>query len=691
MTSGMRRLIVGFSLAAVSVSAMGGWTDAVAQDARRPAVRCPSTEGAIRIDGRLDEWSASAMLTLGEEQLVRRDAQYFGPGDLSGEIFVARDATSLYVAGRIKDDTLFWNARTSFRGDGVELFLDFHPDPDSRAPDDGYDGHTHQLLLHPLAPEVKWNFSALAGRIARPDDPVDGLELAALPLRDEKDATIGYTFELALPLHNLTDEKLISGRVLGFDVALSDSDGLPEQKNYATWSGNEQLSQFPARFGRLVLGENPPEPEAPGHRSPSQSAPLAILLAILGALLFAWLARLGTPGGRRLAGLLEAVRRVRLRTKLIVGAVLVGLLLVTQFGAGWLERRLTRSEVETRRAFAADVLSAAREAGRLRLLEPDPPEDPAPLISLLSGRTLAPPVDYDFTLLPPREEVPHQTLDGIPYLRRDVPVMTRYTGQFLVHPPARAQRATIVYSYRLDDPAARPDADTVVAEFRFVHRDGRVPPPTLLRFGRQVDAFDDPVSAAGATAPNAPEARVAIAWEDADGEARHALALDVELPTTESLAPLVRIEVEPRGASGTLFLHGVAVLEDPAAPPRPLALGRATRTGTPTAAGPFPGADAVLELSRDADWHVLRDLDVRADALWIVTGLSREYAQHRYRARVAVVDIVLDDGSVEGPFALENGVSIDAETAPSRQHAEGYRGEVAYEWGVRASRVGTPT
>ena len=679
----LRRALVGISLAAGSISAGGGlcepaWAQSPADEANAP-VRCLPVESPIRVDGRLDEWAGSPTLRIGEEQLVVRDPQYFGPGDLSGEVFVARDAGTLYVAGRVRDDTLFWNARRSYRGDGVEVFLDLSPNVADRTADEGYDSFAHQLLLHPLAPDVPWNFASLRGRPGRPDDPIDGLELAGLPLRDEKDATVGYTFELAIPLHNLSSEPLEEGREIGFDVALSDSDGLPHQKNYATWSGSSRLSEFPGRFGRLLVSGEAQAPEPAGGPGVSPTAPLAVLLAVLAALLFAWLARLGTAGGRRLAALLDLIRRIPLKLVATLALLALGLLVAVQLAEPSVARRFNDREVESRRRIASRVREIAAEAERVRLLERRGDDDDAPLVTLLSGGELPPPVDHDFTPLSPVVEEPHRTHDGVPFLRRDIPLLADHTGRFTLHPAVRARRLTLVYSFRAGRPGERPERDSLLAEVRLARRDGSVPPPTLLRYGHEIDVDSDPVATDAGTARLAPAARLAALWQDDEGTGRHALALDIELPGDID-SPFTRLEVTPRNASGTVVLHG-ATLHVSGGAPQPLHLGRATRGGVPTVSGPFPAEPACLFVSADAPWHVLKDLDVRADALWLVVGLRKGFAAHRFRGRVALVDVVLDDGSVEGPFALENGISVESEAAPARQHGEGFRGEVAYEWG----------
>ncbi len=668
----MRRRIVELSLLAAAFSA-----NATAQTTDTPEFRCPPVESAITVDGQLDEWSRSPPLRIDEENLVLRDPQYLGPSDLSGQIYVARDANTLYVAGRINDDTLFWNPRIPWKGDGVELFLDFLPDPTARAADSPYDSYTSQLILHPLAQEVRWSFARYQGREGQMDDPVDGIRLAGLPLRDARGGTVGYTFELALPLCNFRTERLVEGRLVGFDVALSDSDGLPEQKNYATWSRHQQLAQYPARFGRMVLGAAPPEVEEPDRRALSPSGPLAVLCAVLGALLFVWLSRLPGPGGRRLASWLERIRQIPTRPKLIAALVLFAALAVTRLAADRAASVLAERDVAAHRQVAATIRDAAAEARRLGLLDASGGPEPSPLVALLAGRAVAPPVRYDYALVAPVAEVPHRTEGGTPFLRRDLPTPVARAARYVVQPPSPARRVHVVHSWHLAPGRdAPPDAGTPVAEVRCVREDGRVAPAIPIVLGRDVVPF----GAEGAT-PTGAQAAFTGTVPGQNGKGR-AWEVTVDVPPDADAAPVVRVEVEAKDAGGTYVLHGVTLEPTPGGEPRRLPLGRATEGGVPTGASPYPRPEAVAELSRASELVVLRDLDVRADRLWVVAGLARPHAPERYRAAVVLIDAVFQDGSVDQSFQLENGVNIEALAAPARQHAPTYTAEPAFEWGT---------
>ena len=417
-------------------------TGTAARSDATPACVCPPAPGPIAVDGDLSDWTGVPALEVGEAQVVRKDPAYGGPQDLSGRIFVCRSATTLYLAGEVRDDTVFWNPEISWRGDGVEVFLDFHPDPASRT-SDAYDQYSHQLLLHPLAPEVRWSFARFRGREGRMDDPVDGIDLAGLRWQDEHGATLGYRFELALPLSNFPAAELREGASFGFDFALSDSDGLPEQKNYATWSGRAALSAFPSRFGRMVLGTDPPEPAAEEGAPAVPVLPVAFVSTLLSLVLFVWLARGLDARSSRLAVLLTRLAATSLRWKVGAGLVVVVLIVAAGAATSALGRVLEDRDLERKRELAALAGTVHAESQALGLHRPQPPQHPSPLVSLLAGQTVKPPTDYEFTVIPPLSlgddgtaapEEPSRTLDGVPFLRRDIPATAAWSGSFVVHP-----------------------------------------------------------------------------------------------------------------------------------------------------------------------------------------------------------------------------------------------------------------
>ncbi|MCE9635128.1 MAG: sigma 54-interacting transcriptional regulator [Planctomycetes bacterium] len=700
--SGLAPSIVALTAIVAASAAVLTWQigSALAQEApppsamseRTPTTECPPAPGPITIDGDLREWTLGRAIEIGPDQLVKRNAAYGGPADLSGKILVCRSATTLYVAGEIHDDVLFWNPDTSWRGDGVELFFDFRSDATARSTD-AYDQDTYQLLLHSLASEVRWNFAWYRGRPGRMDDPMDGIELAGLRFQDDRGATVGYRFEVAIPLANFPGVPREKGRAFGFDVALSDSDGLPEQRNYATWSGRSDLSRFPSRFGQLVLGDNPPKAVAPESAGGSQLLPIAFVAVVLGLVLSIWLARGLDARASRIGGWLARVSDIPTRRKLVAAATLVALLIAAGPTASLVARGLASRELANRREVGALVRDVAAEALPLGLQRPQLPVHPSPLLSILTGQAVKLPTEFEFTVLPPMAvgddgtaapEPTSRTLAGVPFLRRDIPATAAWSGSFLVHPPCAAESATLVTSWRADIGSdVPPKPGEVVAEVRFAHLDGTVDPPVELVWGRHVDASDDVTALTGHT--GAPES--AVAWISgsspservaADG-VEHADELTVPLAATDS--PVVRIEVEQRAPGGRFTTHGITLHTKGGTETVPLPLGRATRGGVPTAAAPFPSPDAGLIVSR-ATPHVVVPCDVTADRLWLVVSLRRGFSPNRTGLPVMLVRAEFEDGSVDGPFPLENGTDIDLETSLPRLHGDAFRSELAFEWGL---------
>jgi len=657
----------------------GGLRSAQAADDPRHVVVCPPVTQEIVVNGELDEWDRTKAIEIKDEtgQFVRRDPSYGGPADLSGLIYVARSATTLYVAGEIKDDSLYWNSKTPYRGDGVEIFLDFHPHPELRTSPDGklepgYDEYASQLLLHPLADFVRWRFQILGGRMARPDDEVDGVQLAGLPLRDAKGATVGYKFELALPLSNFPSAPTAEGASFGFDVALSDSDGKEEQKNYATWTGSSDLARYPGRFGRLVLGKAPPPVAAPDDDGVSAIGPVAVLVALLGAVLFLWLTQIVGPRGAWLSRRLGALRDLSRRWKIGASAALAALIAAAGFLADGAATAVNAADVAQKRKLAALVRQIADEAGALHLEGPQPPLHPSPLTSLLAGKSVKAPVEYDYTVIAPAPEETHRTLSGVPFIRRDIPATSAWSGSFVVHPPLAAASATAIYSWRPSPGVEKgPKPGDRVAEIRLVHEDGAVDTQTLVA---------RPILESSSELPSAGADVAFVTPATADG-ARPALrAWQSTWTPRASASPVHRAEVEQTVAGGTVVLHGLTLVRAAGGETVPLPLGRATRSGVPTCASPFPDAAHGLQLSKD-NTSAFVVCDAPADKIWLVASLCRGFHDARYRMPVLLVDAIFDDGSSDGPLRLENGVSIDAETSPARQRGESYTSELAFEWG----------
>jgi len=65
----------------------------------------PVERGVVQIDGLLMDWKGVQGVGADDtKQIVRGDAQWSGPDDLSFDLYCSHDADSLYLAINVKDD-----------------------------------------------------------------------------------------------------------------------------------------------------------------------------------------------------------------------------------------------------------------------------------------------------------------------------------------------------------------------------------------------------------------------------------------------------------------------------------------------------------------------------------------------------------------------------------------------------------
>src|SRR6185295_15951787 len=258
------------------------------------------------------------------------------------------------------------------------------------------------------------------------------------------------------------------------------------------------------------------------------------------------------------------------------------------------------------------VRRIADEANAVHLTDPQPPLHPSPLTSLLAGKSVKPPVEYEYAVIDPAPEATHRTRAGVPFSRRDIPATSAWSGSFVVHPPLVAGGAVAVYSWR---PAVGvpngPKPGDKVAEIRLVHEDGKVDEQALVA-RPALDAAAEPSAAADVafTTAAAP-----------DGASPAERAWQTTWTPRASTSPVHRVEIEQTAAGGTVVVHGVTLMRAAGGEPVPLPLGRATRSGVPTCASPFPSATQGLQLSRDTPGRVAVVCDAPADKVWIVASL----------------------------------------------------------------------
>jgi len=230
-------------------TAGASWTVSVPLMVVQP-VACPAAPPGARVDGDLGEWTAlaaqplntAAQVVLGKPSPMfeKVAGTWWGPEDLSGKLWFARGADSLWVAVDVTDDSLTppQVLPQAYEWDCVELFLD------GRAP--------QEQATSSYGPGVVQVF------IAPPD--VDGRcavqfcqgSLQGIEARGRRRAG-GYTVEVCVPLSRANFPALDTGPggLMGLDVALDDADEGAKRKVQIVWQGSADNCRDTTLFGRI--------------------------------------------------------------------------------------------------------------------------------------------------------------------------------------------------------------------------------------------------------------------------------------------------------------------------------------------------------------------------------------------------------------------------------------------------------
>ncbi|HVM33389.1 MAG TPA: sugar-binding protein [bacterium] len=206
------------------------------------------TSISLNMDGHLEDWPASRMITLDQaSQVVDGGFFWKGPDQFSGRVFLTYDGDFLYVAALVNragfpvndnEPQALWN------GDCLELFLSADPDPRRLTRLDYHIGISPGTKC--VNPQV-WCFDQKG--------PVPGARVKS------KISKKGYILEAALPLEFFKGLTLAPGATCGFDLALDEGGavgiGRLLQMDYAgqanswlnpsawirlTWTGQTTLS-----------------------------------------------------------------------------------------------------------------------------------------------------------------------------------------------------------------------------------------------------------------------------------------------------------------------------------------------------------------------------------------------------------------------------------------------------------------
>ncbi len=642
---------------------------AFAQDAPpRAEPVAPHLSRRVVVDGTLEEWDTSHPLHLDRGTMDPRPgaaARWRGPGDASATIHLCWDDERLYLGGRVNDDVLVVNPGTLWMGDSIEVFLRMPGTVEAR---------DYQLILSPMAQEVRWVFARFPGGQAPADGDFDGMEVAGREFRDAQGAYRGYSFEAAVPLANFPGFDP-TGSTAGLNLALVDADDGPGQKNYLLLSGTTLPAYRPEAVAPVRFEGSRSPAEGPGERGfgsglETWKVPAFILAGTLAAL---WLLIFLRKPLRRLGDL--PIRR-KIPLALAAGLLLLGLRLLP----GALEARRESRVVGRLGEAETTLLALADEAARANILVPGRTVDPeSPLLRLVEGRRVSPQPEYQYLPLPAVPRPPRRTLAaGTPVRDTEIPLDGAGRVAFRLREPVEAAELRAVFSWKepVDRLAGPLPPGTRVGVLHVLSPDG-VDTALDIRTGLEVD---DEAAARG-EAHEATGSRVAwLTFDPADPAgppAGHADEIAFTLPGGPRR--IVRIEAEQVVAEGTLVLRGITAIPPGTGDPVLLPLGRTTQEGVPTVSWNGQPAAEVLHLGPGTDRRSVA-IDAEADKVVVVYSSPGGFPPEQAGRRVLSLHLVLEDGTAGTPVHLENGANLDAERLPGLVHPEDFKGTLAYRW-----------
>jgi len=212
--------------------------------------------GNIRIDGKPDDWQGIKPFEIKNlDQVVagRPDPSmptalqggWRSEADLSGKLRVAWDQDNVYWAVLVKDDIVvenkFRGKPQAYLGDCVEIFFDGREPAKQNIA--AYDDLVGQMLVVPASRESP---QATITRLAKPN--ILSEMQAASTLTEN-----GYFVEGRIPVRKLLPHGLSQGIILGFDLAIDDTDSSANRKTQMIWTGTANACADATVFGRLRL------------------------------------------------------------------------------------------------------------------------------------------------------------------------------------------------------------------------------------------------------------------------------------------------------------------------------------------------------------------------------------------------------------------------------------------------------
>ncbi|OHD62388.1 MAG: hypothetical protein A2096_11565 [Spirochaetes bacterium GWF1_41_5] len=167
-----------------------------------------------------------------------------GSNDLSASVFLEYNEKYFLVKAVVRDDTRGERSgkMQAFSGDGIELFIDTAIN--SNLANNSYDVLTTQVVLGVPTSDFPEPLCTIKNLRMNTNNPPD------LRIVVENTAT-GYSAFLAIPWNYLGGLPA-SGQIIGFDLALNDSDSKACEIQMI-WSGEKNNWQQRVKFGRLKI------------------------------------------------------------------------------------------------------------------------------------------------------------------------------------------------------------------------------------------------------------------------------------------------------------------------------------------------------------------------------------------------------------------------------------------------------
>ncbi len=626
--------------------------------------QCFPARGPIVIDGDLTDWDRRAPLRVeGAEHLAKEGLGGAGANvpptpappaatgvdtaDASLVAYLEWDYENLYIAGEVRDDSRVFDDRLWFNGDCIELLLDTARKADLDQP--LFDADDYEICLMPYNSGRSWGVLNHGRQSVLSDGGLQGVVVAARPT-----SAAGYVFEARFPWRNFPSVDP-EHPDLAINLALIDCDRKANDKETAV--ERTFLLLHPENFAYLTtrgmvplecLGE-PWRSEAPAARDAGSRLGIWLLEILIALVLIAVVARYAEAVFHSVE---RALRRAKSALAIASGLLLVLLVIGPFATTRFLEMR-GRDQFEDAVRAVGRVVGALSErdaVGSATVLH-----EPGELVSLLRGRALPAPPEYDYAVIDllPLEQAKNfkRSKEGVPVREYGFPLAPQRQYYFPLARPTVLSRLFVFGHARFeaaarDRPGASPLREQAL-EIGVRLADGR------LR--TEVYPVVDRSSPAGASVVSTE--RFASGY---DGESGPVDQYFLGAPTISNTL-VQAVVVTLRDPAVQFDLDGVTCApQDSADQFVPLPLIRASLAGPPAAAwnGIPRGAELAATLDPSSSSKVVR-IGQRLDALWFFYDSSDPRALDPALRGVEVGRFVARDSSGrEYVTALHAGVNL---------------------------------